>query len=293
MLDISLFGQTRIHRGSQPIAVAGVKPRRLVQMLAANLGNPVAKDLLAEALWDGRPPASYVASVESYACLVRRALAAPSGSSPLVTASGAYLLDPDQVRVDLVELRGDLDVLRTARGEALVAGAEQVLERMTGGLLAEEPFGTWADQIRERHDNLTEAVLTQAADAAVHIGSQARAVRLALAALERRPLSEPACRALMQAHWSRGARGQALAVYADLRALMLEELGVEPCDRTRELYLEILDDAGRDQPAALDRAELSTLVRLVRDTLASGVRPDPVTRSWLAELSFGAAGRSA
>ena len=287
MLYVNLFGSTRVRCGKQTVALAGVKPRRLVQMLAADLGNPVAKDVLAEALWDGRPPSSYVASVESYACVVRRALAGQGGPTPLVTASGAYLLDPELVQVDLVEVRNRLDALRSARGEVLVAGAEAALKQMTGRLLAEEPFGGWANRIRERHDELTELVVTEAAETALRAGQHARAVRLAHAVLERSALSEPACRTLMRAYRGQGARAQALAAYADLRALMLDELGVEPCDRTRELYLTILDDAGRDRPAERDRAELSALVRLLRETLASGVRPDPVTRSWLAELGRG------
>jgi len=293
MLYVNLFGPTRVHCGKQPVALAGVKPRRLVQVLAAELGNPVAKDVLAEALWDGRPPSSYVASIESYACVVRRALAVEGGPTPLVTATGAYLLDPERVQVDLVEVRTGLDALRSARGEILVSGAEAALKQMTGRLLADEPFGTWAGRIRERHDELTEIVVTEAAETALGAGQHARAMRLAQAVLQRSALSEPAWRTLMRAYRGQGARAQALAAYADLRALMLEELGVEPCDTTRELYLTILDDAGRDRPAERDRAELSTLVRLLRETLASGVRPDPVTRSWLAELGRGVAALSA
>jgi DNA-binding SARP family transcriptional activator len=293
MLTVNLFGPTRVRCGRQAVALAGVKPRRLVQMLAADLGNPVAKDVLAETLWDGRPPKSYVASIESYACVVRRALAVEGGPTPLVTATGAYLLDPERVQVDLVEVRSGLEALRSAHGETLVAGAEEALRQMTGRLLAEEPFGTWADRIRERHDELTEIVVTEAAETALGTGQYARAMRLAQAVLQRSALSEPACRTLMRAYRGQGARAQALAAYADLRALMLDELGVEPCERTRELYLAILDDAGRDRPAERDGAELSTLVRLLRETLASGVRPDPLTRTGLAELGRGVAALSA
>ena len=65
MLYVNLFGPTRVRSAKQKVTLAGVKPRRLVQILAAHVGNPVAKDVLAEALWDGRPPQSYVASTRS------------------------------------------------------------------------------------------------------------------------------------------------------------------------------------------------------------------------------------
>ena len=47
-------------------------------------------------------------------------------------------------------MRTELEALRSAHGEFLVGGAEAALKQMTGRLLAEEPFGTWADRIRGR-----------------------------------------------------------------------------------------------------------------------------------------------
>ena len=77
MIDIKLFGPTVISgAGSRLVGsdLGGSKPRQLLEMLALDLGAPVAKDLLAERLWDGRPPASYIATVESYVCSLRRRL---------------------------------------------------------------------------------------------------------------------------------------------------------------------------------------------------------------------------
>ncbi len=287
MIDIRLFGATTVLTGpdqTRGIDLAGVKPRRILQMLAASLGSPVTKDMLAEGLWDGRPPASYVASVESYVCVLRRSLAGSGGRSPLVTANGGYLLDPELVRVDLVEVRGLLASLQQCSGAELVDGAEQALDLMPGDLLADEPFAAWAGDIRRRFDHLLEMAVTRAAETAVAAGDPVRAMRLASAVLERSRLSEPACRALMTAHRAVGGRAQALHAYAELRSVMLDELGVEPSGATRELYLSILDDAGVSQVHERDRLEMGTLVRLLRQALEAGVRPDPDTRSWLAEV---------
>ncbi len=294
MIEITMFGATSVRAcptEQRGVGLAGVKPRRVLQILAAELGRPVTKDVLAEGLWDGRPPASYVASVESYVCVLRRSLSAMVGQSPLVTTHGAYLLDPELVRVDLVEARTLLTSLERASGERLVRGAEQVLERMQGDLLADEPFAEWARQIRRRFDDLLETVLTRAAEAATSAGQGARAVRLARTAAEHGPLSEPASRALMTAYRAVGSRPQALRVYADLRALMVEELGSEPSASTQALYLSLLEDECPGRSGG-DRREVRTLVRLLRQALEAGVRPDPATRSWLAEVGQLAAGPS-
>ena len=150
MLHIDLFGTTRVHTvagGARDVDVCGVKPRQILEMLAARLGSPVTKDVLAEGLWAGRPPASYVASVESYVCVLRRSLAAVPGR-PLVTTHGAYLLDPRLVRVDLVEARAGLAALESMSGQPLVEAAVRALDAITGEVLAEEPFADWAADVR-------------------------------------------------------------------------------------------------------------------------------------------------
>ena len=82
MIEITLFGPTVISGAGTRLVgsdLGGAKPRPLLEMLALDLGAPVAKDLLAERLWDGRPPASYIATVESYVCALRRRLGLVAG----------------------------------------------------------------------------------------------------------------------------------------------------------------------------------------------------------------------
>jgi DNA-binding SARP family transcriptional activator len=288
MIEIGLFGATTVHTRTTTtsrVELAGVKPRKILQILALELGKPVTKDVLAERLWDGRPPASYIASIESYICLLRRSLGAVSDATPLVTVYGAYVLDPQHVRVDVLELQSDLSSLCTASGERLISGVEQIMERTTGGLLADEPFAEWADACRGSFYALFESVATRAAQSAAEAGDPARALRLARSVLQHSPLSEPAYRVVMDAHRRLGGRAQALSAYADLRSLMLDELGVEPSEGTRALYLTILADSERSAPGEADRLEIHTLVRLLRQVLDAGGRPDPSTRSWFREMA--------
>ena len=98
MLQIRLFGPTVVLTdgdNSQVSDLGGVKPRQILEILAANPGAPVTKDRLADLLWDGEPPKSYVGTLESYVCVLRRRLGlGPGRTSPLATTSNGYLLDP-------------------------------------------------------------------------------------------------------------------------------------------------------------------------------------------------------
>jgi DNA-binding SARP family transcriptional activator len=287
MIEIKLFGPTIVRPAAGPggpVPLPGVKPRQILQVLAVELGSPVTKDDLAERLWDGRPPASYLASLESYVCVLRRRLTAAFGSRPLVTTRRGYLLDPGRVRVDLVEARDRLASLQRATGDDLVSGAERALAGVGGVLLADEPYAEWALAVRRRFGEHAESVATQAAEECLARGEAGRAVRLARVATEYGELSEPACRALMRAYDAVGSRPQALAAYADLRAVMAEELGVEPSSRTQEVYLGLLDEeqAGARQDSY--RPEVPTLVRLLRQAIEAGGRVDAATRLGLAGL---------
>ena len=54
----------------------GVKPRQILEILALSAGTPGAQgDGWPHLLWDGHPPRSYLATLESYVCVLRRSLA--------------------------------------------------------------------------------------------------------------------------------------------------------------------------------------------------------------------------
>jgi DNA-binding SARP family transcriptional activator len=268
MIDIKLFGPTVISgAGSRLVAsdLGGSKPRQLLEMLALDLGTPIAKDLLAERLWDGRPPASYIATVESYVCSLRRRLGLVGGRrGPLATTHHGYLLDPEQVRVDATTVRGLLvgDVANVAMG----------LDMMSGDLLADEPYAPWASAARESFDELLAEGCTRAAQAANERDECALAVRLAREATRRTYCAEPPVRELMRGLDANGERTQALQAYQTLRAAMLDELGLEPAGETQELYLSILRGNPAEQGRQSDRDEVGTLLELLRRALEGDSR---------------------
>jgi hypothetical protein len=58
------------------------------------------------------------------------------------------------------------------------------------------------------------------------------------------PFREQGYRSLMRCHLTAGNRAEALRVYADCRALLADELGVEPAPETAGVYLEALAAGG-------------------------------------------------
>ena len=151
MIDIKLFGPAVIsYDGSRLVgsALGGSKPRQVFEMLALDLGTPIPKDLLAERLWDGRPPASYIATVESYVCSLRRRLGLGAGRrGPLATTHHGYLLDPEHVRVDVASVRsllaGDVADVTLALGHDVEAARGRAVPRQLGGRGAGPSTSCW------------------------------------------------------------------------------------------------------------------------------------------------------
>ena len=236
MLEVRLVGATTVeHDGTRHAAheLGGVKPRQLLQMLALEPGVPRTKDALAEQLWEGRPPGSWLATVESYVCVLRRRLGVGRGrGSVLATSSSGYVLDPDRVEVDVVGIRQQL-----AGDPERVATA---MERLRGDLLPEEPYAPWACAAREQlWDTVTDAGC-RAARAANADGRHELAVRIARVAVEHSYYSEPAWRELIRALWLARGPSEAVHAYERLREGLRTDLGLEPGPETQALHHEIL-----------------------------------------------------
>jgi DNA-binding SARP family transcriptional activator len=268
MIDVKVLGPTVVAGDSGRLVASelgGNKSRQLLEMLALDLGNPLSKDLIAERLWDGRPPVSYLATVESYVCVLRRSLGLMAGRrGPLATSSHGYLLDPEQVRVDVDEVRTRL---RAGGADVLVA-----LDQVSGELLADEPYVSWANQAREDFSELLAESCVRAALEANDRGDFEVAVRLAREATRHSYLSEPAAGELMRALIGTGERTQALHVYETLRRGMAEDLAIMPDEAIQAMYLRILRDDGGSTTRPSGSDEISTLLHLLRRALEA----DPV-----------------
>jgi DNA-binding SARP family transcriptional activator len=270
MIEIKLFGTTSIlSEGRLSADLGGVKPRQILQILALAAGTPVSKERLADLLWEGDLPRSYLATLESYVCVLRRQIGSRGRTSVISTTPRGYVLDASRVGVDLATCRQLLVEARTNPTLA-VDLVEAALGLARDPLLASDPFAPWgADERRVITSELVEACVHASAHA-LSTGQHPAAVRLARRGVELDGLAEEAGRQLMQAlrRCDRGA--EALQVFGNLRAVMADQLGVEPARSTQELYLEILrEQSDPARASGPDSAELRILLVLLRRALDS------------------------
>ncbi|WP_458244977.1 BTAD domain-containing putative transcriptional regulator [Streptomyces sp. MAI_2237] len=236
-------------------AIGSPKVRALLAALLLEAGRVVSVDSLKDALWGLAPPASAHASLHNHVARLRRLLDDPER---LRTVPPGYVL-----RVE----RGELDVhvferhVAAARGAHAARNWERVLRECACALalwrgtpLDGLPYDLGGYAFAQRLAQARLLLLEWRYDAELAIGGS-RLDRLVpeLAALAaEHPLRESYHRQLMLALHRTGRRAEALAVHRDLRARLVEDLGVEPGQQVREAHVEVLraaDDAAADADA--------------------------------------------
>ncbi|MEV0718048.1 AAA family ATPase, partial [Asanoa sp. NPDC050611] len=247
-IGIRLVGPFAVVRDGRVLPDAEVgsrKARTLLALLAAER-RVVAVDQLVGALWPARPPARPADNVATLVSRVRAAL----GADLVEGGRSGYRL-PADVTVDLheaarfvaeAERRLPADPAAALDAAGWAEGVLAAAPALTG-----EPAADWAAAVRADQAAHLRRARQVVAAAALAGGQPARARDAALAAGRADPFDEDAVRALMRAHDALGEPAKALEVYERLRALLAEELGVDPAAATRDLHVAVL--RGRTTPA--------------------------------------------
>ncbi|PJN29599.1 AfsR/SARP family transcriptional regulator [Kitasatospora sp. CB02891] len=250
-LRLGLLGPVQAWCGERELELGPPQQRALLTALALRARRIVSVDELLDALWE-EPPARAATVVRTYVSRLRRVLE-PDRVHPtvLVSSGSGYVLrlPADCVDAEVFESR----VAEAGRARALgdVAGALGLL-REACGLWHGEPLaglpGPFAQAHRarlvERRLNAVQAWLETELEA----GRHAEVIGELTIWVSQYPLLEPMRELLMLALYRSGRQAEALGVYADARRTLLEQLGVDPGPRLRELHLGVL--SGDPQLAA-------------------------------------------
>ncbi|MFE9677337.1 BTAD domain-containing putative transcriptional regulator [Streptomyces sp. NPDC006259] len=268
-----------------PRSIRSPKVRALLAALLLDAGRIVPVESLKEVLWGGAPPTSAQASLHNHVTRLRRMLDDPAR---LRTVPPGYQLRIEHGELDVHVFERHFAAARGAHAahdwERVLGTCTAALALWRGsplsGLPAELGGYAFTQRLKEarllllewRYDaelafaatgggagtgtgtstgaetgTATGAGTGTGTDAQAGTGTDRLVPELAALAAEH-PLREAYHRQLMLALHRCGRQAEALAVHRDLRARLLEELGVEPGPAVRDAHVEIL----RGQEAATE-----------------------------------------
>ena len=265
-LRFSVLGPVRAWRGDEPVTTGSPQQRALLAALLLREGRTATAAELIDALWGEEPPSQALAAVRTYASRLRKVLdpggevrrsgdTAATASAVLVSESGGYAVrDLAEDALDLTVAQDLATEAEKARSAGDLCHARETLRRALalwdGETLAGVP-GPYAEAQRVRLEEWRLQLVESRLDMALEQGCHAEAVSELTALTAAHPLRERLRELLMLALYRSGRQAEALAVYADTRRLLADELGVDPRPGLSELQQRILQaDPGLAEPAS-------------------------------------------
>ncbi|WP_158566223.1 AfsR/SARP family transcriptional regulator [Micromonospora craterilacus] len=240
---MQILGPLEVVVDGTPVPLGGRRNQMILAVLAAEANRVVLVDRLVDAVWDEQPPPTARSQIQICVSALRRSLSRAGAPDVIATRPPGYLLRVETGHLDadvfddlvtyarvLVDNSRDADAaveLRRAlglwRGPALGALPSRVLEA-TAGRLEERRLAATEELVRielalGRHDDLIDELTALVAE---------------------HPLRERLHGHLMLALYRAGRQAEALGAYRRARALLVEELGIEPGGELRRLEKAIL-----------------------------------------------------
>jgi DNA-binding SARP family transcriptional activator/DNA-binding CsgD family transcriptional regulator len=255
-MDFRILGPLEVLDEGHAITLGGRRQRALLALLLLHANETLSTDRLIDELWGERPPTNAAKTVQMQISRLRKALGweAGKGSAGLVVTRGSgYQLRLDPERLDAhrfqrlaAEGRGEL-----ARGhpERAVLALERALALWRGAPLQELAYEPFAQREVARLDDLQVAALEQLVEAKLALGRHGEVVGELETLIGDHPYRERLRAQLMLALYRCDRQAEALQAYQDARRKLVEELGIEPGERLRELERAILaQDPGLATP---------------------------------------------
>ena len=225
----------------QSVALGGPVQRRLLAALIAHAPNPVPSEILVDDVWGESAPPTAVRTLHSHVARLRDALGRDSGHS-IETVDGSYRLPLQRSDVDAWVFE-DLVRSATSNGSSPAESAE-ILSRALG-LWRGPAYGdfagaAFADAESRRLDSLRDRALEAKVEADLAGGKGAELVPELEALVIEHPFRERLWSALIIALYRSGRQADALDAFQRARAILGDELGVDPGPELRAVEAKVL-----------------------------------------------------
>jgi eukaryotic-like serine/threonine-protein kinase len=266
-MEFRILGPLEALDEGRRVRLGGSRQRALLAVLLLHRGETLTTDRLIDELWGERPPTTAAKTVRVYVSRLRKALAGGEGDGSagvVATREHGYELRLDPERLDahrferlVAEGRGELAAGRPGRAAAAL---EEALSLWRGPPLADLAYEPFAQREIARLDDLRVAALEQLIEAKLALGGHGEVVGQLETLITEHPYRERLRAQLMLALYRSDRQADALQAYQDARRTLVEQLGIEPGERLRELERAILaQDPGLHlavaaEPAAAEHA---------------------------------------
>lgn len=240
-VEYRILGSLEAVRPGEQCALGGAKQRALLAILLVNANRVVSTDALIEALWPDKPPGKSQTAIQGYVSALRKELT----RAAIVTEAAGYRLplESDQLDALRLETLAQRGRCALAQGDPVEAAAHfaDALSLFRGTPLADFTYNGWARSEIERIEELRLACTEDRIEADLEVGRHTELVGELDALISDHPTRERFRAQLMLALYRSGRQAEALKAYQQARAILVDELGIEPSPELQVLQLKILN----------------------------------------------------
>jgi DNA-binding SARP family transcriptional activator len=278
-MNFRILGPLEVLDEGHAVTLGGSRQRALLALLLLHANETLSIDRLIDELWGERPPANAAKTVQMQISRLRKVLAgeATGGAAGMVmTRERGYELQLDPERLDAHRFERLIaqgrDELAVGRPRRAASALEEALSLWRGAPLAELAYESFAQREIARLEDLRVAAREQLIEAKLELGRHDEVVPQLETLIREHPYRERLRAQLMLALHRCERQADALQAYQDARRALVEELGIEPGERLRELERAIFaQDPGLHLTAA-DEPAGGTAVAAQRATFVGRER---------------------
>jgi DNA-binding SARP family transcriptional activator/tetratricopeptide (TPR) repeat protein len=246
VIELKVLGPFEAVAGDTRLTLGGPAQRALLALLVLEANDVVSTSTIIHSLWGDDAPSSATGIVRTYVWRLRQALSEVDGII-LAGRPPGYVLEVDPDRVDAhrfhrlaTEARRRLDAGRPDEALALL---DEALGLWSGDALADlDAFESLRPTI-VRLEQLRLTAVDDRIDARLALGHHAALIGDLEALTRQEPYRERRWCQLMVALYRSGRQADALAAYQSVRAILVDEVGVEPGPELRTLEREVLEQS--------------------------------------------------
>jgi len=241
---VCILGPLRVEDGTGVVASGGRQQRRILAGLALGAGHPVSWDALETAAWGDEAPATARHTIATHV-LRLRALGIEIGTAP-----DGYSLDAPTDVAEFERLLGVARDLASSDPAGSIPALREALQLCRGRPLPELDHVPEAEIEARRLEEVTEGARELLLRTQLLVEPPDTLVAPARQFVSEQPYREHRWELLMLALYRSGRQAEALDVYSQARALLVEELGVEPGPALQRMQQAVLaQDPALDAPA--------------------------------------------
>lgn len=235
-MRFSILGALEVSDGDRDIPLGAGRQRKLLAILLLHPNEVVSTDRLIDELWGEQPPPTAAKALQGHISHLRKQL----GQGCVLTVSAGYVLKLDPVELDAYRFEQLLNEAGRAEPAAAARKLREALELWRGPPLADFAYDDFARNEIDRLEGLRLTSIEKRIDADLALGRHSEIVPELEALVAEHPLRERFRAQLMLALYRSGRQAEALQAYHDGRAVLREELGLEPGDEIQDVQKAIL-----------------------------------------------------